>query len=153
MGNWIKINDVNELQTGDILETYSKIPANARLFAGKITSVIKHYSVVVREEDKIQIMHNKILATPEIDPIEYITSERQILRVLRTGVSDDVMIKKYKQCSSRPYNAVKWNCEDFVMYVTGLSKKEYGTPQKDIGIGMTILLVIGIAIVLYSIFK
>lgn len=135
---WIVTDDI---QSGDIVETRSKIPEHSSMFRGMMVPFIKHYGMIVYIDGKKHIVHNIIGRAPTITPCDQVFTNRRIERVLRTGLSDEEILKKFDECKDKPYKIFSWNCEDLMTHMYGSS---IGLPQRD---GWTI----GIAVLLFLI--
>lgn len=140
MPNWIKYNE-EDIQSGDIVETVTKIPEHSPIFKGVKVRFIKHYGIVVLIDGKQNLIHNVIGRCPTITPLDEIFTNRRIHRVFRTGMSDEEILKKYSECKSKKYRLWKWNCEDLMTHICGMP---IGYPQRD---GWLIgIFVVGLAI-------
>lgn len=153
MANWTKINNISDLQPGDIIEVPSKVPNNARIFPGFIVPFVKHYAMIVfvkdeQGNDKLSVVHNTFLGQPHIDPIEAITEERPINRILRTNIPNATVLERYNKCKENKYAIFGFNCESFVRSICNCN---IGTDQRigwGAGLGIILLLII-----LYLIFR
>lgn len=111
---WIKVNNHEELQEGDILELNTDYP------------FLLHYAVVVIENNKKKCAHYPYPKSPCIENLDYVINNRPdstIRRVLRTGVSSKDIIDNHNkiEMSSKEnffYWLSKYNCEDYVRQVT-----------------------------------
>lgn len=124
--SWIKFAD--DLKSGDIVETVTKIPQHSPIWRGTKIPFIKHYGMVVSVNGKQHIVHNIIGRNPTIDPLDEVFKDRTVHRILRTGVTDQEIISKYNECKDQPYKLFSWNCEDLVSYLAGVS---IGYPQRN----------------------
>lgn len=109
MSNWIK---TDTLQSGDIIQLPGKILG--------IPIIIKHFGVVVKVDGKTQVVHNPG-SVSQIDPIEKVLEGRQIEKVIRTGLSDSVILERFEQCKNTRYSFAYYNCQDYIVSITGVS--------------------------------
>lgn len=136
---WMKTQDV---QSGDIIETISKIPQHSPICKGMFLPIIKHYGIVCNVEGEQCLVHNIIGRTPTITPCKEVFIGRKIERVLRTGMTDDQILDKFYQCREKKYRIFSWNCESLMVFISGSS---IGYPQGDgwsLGIAVLILVII-----------
>lgn len=121
---WIKTDQV---QSGDIIETISKIPEHSPVCKGMMLPIIKHYGIVCSVDGEQCLVHNIIGRTPTITPIDEVFVDRKIERVLRTGMCDQEILSKYEQVKDRPYRLWDFNCENLMVFISGSS---IGFPQQ-----------------------
>lgn len=133
---WIKINSIDELQPGDIIE----VEATILLFPG----VFKHYGVVTYIEGKPHLIQN-IGKETHIAPLEEAIKDKQIQRVLRTGLSDEVIMQRYNSCKNIPYKFLSHNCEDVITFITGVAP---GADQRRVVAWILVILIILILVYL-----
>lgn len=136
---WIKTEDV---QSGDIIETISKIPQHSPICRGMMLPIIKHYGIICYVEGEQCLVHNIIGRTPTITPCKEVFIDRKIERVLRTGMCDQDILSKYEEVKDRPYRVFNFNCENLMVYISGSS---IGYPQGDawsLGIAVLILVIL-----------
>lgn len=144
--NWTK--PTQQVQSGDIVETVTKLPKHSPAFPELKVSFIKHYGMVVSVDGKKYIIHNIIGRRPTMDPLEEVFKDRHIHRVLRTGLTDEHILKKYDECKHKKYRLWFFNCEHLMTYIFGDS---IGYPQRDGWIiGMTVLGIIVFFVILFG---
>lgn len=117
----------DKLESGDIIETRSKVPPHSPLFKGAMVPFIKHYGMIVFINGKPNIVHNIIGRHPTITPYEEVFTNRRVERVLRTGMTDDQILSKYEKIKDKKYNLMSFNCENLMTYMCDSS---IGFPQK-----------------------
>lgn len=122
---WIITQDI---KSGDIVETRSKIPEHSPVFRGVMVPFIKHYGIIIYIDGKQHIVHNIIGRSPTITPCEKVFTNRRIERVLRTGLTDEQILERFNSCKEKKYSLWAWNCESLMVYITGSS---IGFPQRD----------------------
>lgn len=151
MADWRKWTDDDEVQSGDIVETVTKIPDSFPFGSGLKVAFIKHYGIVVFIDGKPNLLHNIIGSKPTIMPMEDVFKDRKIHRVLRTGLSDCEIMKKYDECKDECYRLFSWNCESLMVYIYG---NPIGYPQqKGWTIGLSLTSIIIILLLLLILFK
>lgn len=131
-----------DVQSGDIIETISKIPQHSPICKGMFLPIIKHYGIVCNVNGEQYLVHNIIGRTPTITPCKEVFIDRKVERVLRTGMSDCQILEKYNSCKERKYRLFSWNCESLMVYIYGQS---IGYPQGDgwsLGISVLILVIV-----------
>jgi len=142
---WITTQDV---QSGDIIETRSKIPMHSPAFRGAMVPFIKHYGMICHIDGKQHIVHNIIGRSPTVTPCDQVFTNRRIERVLRTGMTDEGILQKFNECKTRKYRIFSWNCESLMVYISGNS---IGFPQRDgWSVGIFTLLLIIILILIFG---
>lgn len=105
MNKWIKIDSIDELQPGDIIE----VEATILLFPG----VFKHYGIVITENGENKIIQN-IGKETHIAPLEEVIKNKPIQRVMRTNLSNEVVAQRFNECKLKKYSFFKNNCEDII---------------------------------------
>lgn len=136
---WIITDDI---QSGDIVETKSKIPQHSSMFRGMMVPFIKHYGMIVYIDGKRHIVHNIIGRCPTITPCDQVFTDRRIERVLRTGLTNEQILQKFNELKNKPYRLFSFNCESLMVDMYGSS---IGFPQRDgwlIGIFILLLLIL-----------
>jgi len=114
---WLRVNNINELQEGDIIELNTEYP------------LLLHYAVVVIENDEKKCAHYPYPQTPRIENLDYVINNRPdntIRRILRTGIKSEQIIQNHNQIKDRVENnfntwLLKYNCENYIREVTGKS--------------------------------
>lgn len=117
MSEWVSIDEIGELKPGDVIQTPSKAPDTALILPGMMFPMVSHFGVVVEKDGKLQIAHNPIFGKPVIQSFEEVFSDRPITRVLRTNVSNDILLYRFSQCTGNGYRFVDFNCEDAVRFM------------------------------------
>lgn len=126
MNAWVKYNgDINSLHVGDIVEMSSKVPQSNKLFANMIVVFVKHYGVVVEQNNVLMIAHNPFGGAPEIVSFDKIFSNREPERIMHTNKTNEQIISRFNSCAfdknmnckNDSYKFWHFNCEDFVCYV------------------------------------
>lgn len=120
---WFTVNDTRDLQSGDIVETISKLPQHSPISPGMKIPFILHYGIVTCENGLQCFVHNVIGAGPTITPTQEIFEDRTIRRVYRTGMTDEQIIEKYNQYKEKNYSPVFFNCEHLINNFCGLPVK------------------------------
>lgn len=121
--NWEKYNGT--LKVGDIVEMSSKVPSSNKFFPNMVVVFVKHYGVVVMQNDVLMMAHNPFGGRPEIVSFETIFTNRDPERVLRTNKTNEEILSKFNSCvldenmncKNESYKFFHFNCEDFVSYV------------------------------------
>ena len=139
---WQKINSQHDLQEGDILELNTEYP------------FLRHYAVVVIENNERKAAHYPYPKSPCIEDLNYVINNRPdntIRKVLRTGVSSKEIIdnhNKIKMPDKETFISwlTRYNCENYIKDVTG---KCLGGDQRV----YALLVLIIIVLVLIMIFK
>lgn len=140
MAYWIDINNLSQLQPGDVVLTPSKAPENALLFAGQQFPSVQHFGVVVLKDNKLQIAHNPFGGKPVIEPFEKVFADRQITRVMRTNTSNDLILYRFSQCQDNGYQFFLHNCEDFARHLIG--NNDAWNDQRGIYMLVTLLIIV-----------
>lgn len=144
-GEWILLSEVdNKLETGDLLETPTRIPKNYPLIGGVAFPLVNHYGIYLEIDKKPMVAHNPMGGYPEIISLEEFEGDRKIERIIRTGMTSEHIIAKTNECKDKPYNFWGTNCEEFINFVCSC---ESGFDQR-IGWGLFLIMVILIIIVL-----
>lgn len=139
---WIKTQDV---QSGDIIETISKIPDHSPICKGMMLPIIKHYGIVCNVNGEQCLVHNVIGRNPTITPCDEVFTNRRIERVLRTGMTDNQILGKFDSCREKKYNLWNWNCENLMIFISGSS---IGFQQRDgWSIGFAVLIVVFLVLI------
>lgn len=150
MAQWRKWTKASEdIRSGDIVETVTKLPEHSPVLPGLKVPFIKHYGMVVTIDEKKYIIHNIIGRYPMITPIEEVFKDRKIHRLLRTGMSDQEILSKYDSCKNSKYKLFSWNCETLMSYIWGSA---IGFPQQNgwmMGLSMLVIIIIIIFILLW----
>lgn len=140
---WIRTEDV---QSGDIIETISKIPEHSPIFKGMMLPIIKHYGIVCNVNGEQCLVHNIIGRSPTITPCREVFTDRSVERVLRTGLTDEEILDKYYSCREKKYDLWSWNCESLMVFIWGDS---IGIPQRDAwSVGATILIILLLLVII-----
>ena len=121
-GEWIPVEEVGNLQTGDLLEMPSKFHKSYPLVGGEIIPLVNHYGVYVEVDGEPMVAHNPFGGYPEIIPLSKIESDRRINRVIRMGLSQEEILERFNSCKHRPYNFFDFNCEKFIEHICGFCK-------------------------------
>lgn len=141
---WIETDDV---RSGDIIETISRIPDHSPICKGWMLPIVKHYGIVVNVDGRKCLAHNIIGRSPTIMPLEQVFVGRRIERVLRTGMCDADILKKFNSCRHIRYSVWFFNCETLMNYIWGRS---IGFPQQyGYAIGAAVLIVV-IMVLIFS---
>lgn len=116
---WIPIDQIEQLETGDLVETPSKFPKHYPIVGNMVVPIVYHYGIYLEVDGKGYIVHNPFGGKPEMVTLEQFETDRKIEKVIRTGLPADYILKKFKECEGKPYLFFSRNCEDFIRYVTG----------------------------------
>lgn len=116
---WFTVDDVDDLQSGDIVETISKLPPHSPVCPGLRIPFILHYGIVICQNNVKSLVHNVIGRGPMITPIDEIFTDRTIHRVFRTEMTDCQITNKYNQFKERPYRPIGFNCETLILFIYG----------------------------------
>lgn len=124
--NWQQYSgDLKSLHVGDIVEMSSKVPSTNRFFPDMVVVFVKHYGVVVEQNDVLMIAHNPYGGVPEIVSFDKIFENRLPDRILHTSKTNSEILNRFnsclldekQNCKNASYKFWKFNCEDFVCYV------------------------------------
>lgn len=132
---------IEELQEGDVVEFFSKVPDSRWILPGTEVPLVKHYGIIVVENGQKKMAHNTFQQYPRIDDIEKTLNGRSINRVIRTGLKSDEIIARHREVENIKYDWLKFNCEDYVFKLTGVR----------VGLDQRIQLVIAIALIIVAI--
>lgn len=141
---WIETEDV---QSGDIIETISRIPDHSPICSGWMLPIVKHYGMVVNVDGRKCLAHNIIGRSPTIMPLEEFFMGRRIERVLRTGMRDEEILDKFNSCKHRPYSIWFFNCETLMQHIWGRS---IGFPQQHGYVIGTAVLIVVVLVIAFS---
>lgn len=140
-GEWILLSEVgNKLETGDLIETPSRFPKKYPIIGGVVVPIVNHYGIYLEIDGKPMVAHNPFGGSPEIISLEqFEDGNREITRIIRTGMSAEHIIKKTEECMHQPYQFLGNNCEEFISYVCGCPNGEL---DQRIGWGLFLIMII-----------
>lgn len=136
---WLRVNNIEELQEGDVIELGTTYP------------LIKHYAVVVIQDGEKKVAHYPYPDSPCIEDINYVINNRPerhrfVKRIFRTGVPSDQIIDKHNEIQNidKKYKFIRFTCENYVRALTG---SDIGIDQRFlIGGGLIIIILLLILI-------
>lgn len=148
--NWMAFGgQVEDLKTGDVFSTPSKFPKDSPIFPDWLFPPVSHVGIIVIEDDgRAMVVHNPFGGKPEYVPFEKVFDKRNIDRIIRTGVTKDVIMERFHhcedefKCNTRPYEFLNFNCEDFVR---SICQCDIGFDQRKgwaIGIAVGLIIII-----------
>jgi len=116
-GEWIPVEEMGGLQTGDLLEMPSKFHKKYPLIGGNNIPLVNHYGVYLEVNGEPMVAHNPFGGYPEIIPLSQLEKDRKIKRVIRMGLTSEHIIKRVNECKHLPYNFFGFNCEKFIFHL------------------------------------
>lgn len=135
MDEWI-IYDGGELHEGDIIETTTIYP------------LVRHYGVVVIQDEEKKIAHYPFPAKPKIEDIHTACENKKITRLIKSSLKSNEVIERHNEIAHRTINDytnwfLKFNCEDYIRKITG---KCIGMDQRATFLGIIIVILLLILI-------
>ena len=138
---WSQVNNIDELQEGDIVEFNSKVPDDRLFLPSTEVPFVLHYGIVVIEDGEKKMGHNTFQQCPRIEGIEKVLNGRKINRIIRTEKKSDELIRNHREVENIKYNWLTFNCEKYIEQVTGIQ------PGIDQRINLIILILVIILII------
>lgn len=137
---WLKVNNKEELQEGDIIELGTEYP------------LLLHYAVVVSDNGEQKVAHYPYPLSPCIQGIDYVLNNRpdnRIRRVFRTGLKSEQLIENHQSIEMPKKDFCEWlfsyNCESYVRQITG---RQIGTDQRVYAVAGIIIIILFIVILI-----
>ena len=129
---------VNTLTTGDILYvSCADFP------------LCYHLGIVVKDNGKLLIYHNcpdnknRFGGSVVCENYENFTTKRQVIKVIKSNVTKEKILKVTRKCKKETYDTFFFNCEDYVLeIVDGHRRSDLRDVFKIAALGILIIIFI-----------